>query len=44
MAALTLGLFTLYLTLAFGLRTLMQLRRTGSTGFRGISGRTGSAE
>ncbi len=44
MAALTLGLFPLYLTLAFGLRTLMQRRRNGSTGFRDISGRIGSAE
>lgn len=33
-----------YLGLAFGLRTWLQWLRSGSTGFRGISGRTGSAE
>jgi protein-S-isoprenylcysteine O-methyltransferase Ste14 len=44
MAGWALGLFLLYLTLAFGLRTLVQLRRTGSSGFRGISGRPGSIE
>lgn len=41
-AALT--LYVLYLALAFGIRTLVHLRRTGSTGFSGISGRPGSAE
>lgn len=30
------------LVLAFGLRTWVQLRRTGTTGFRGITGRAGS--
>ncbi len=30
--------------LAFGWRSLVQYRRTGSTGFRGFSGRPGSAE
>ena len=44
MAALTLALFVLYLALAFGARTILQLRRTGSTGFKGVSGRLGSAE
>lgn len=44
MAALALGLFVLYLALAFGLRTFVQFRRTGSTGFRGLSGRPGSPE
>lgn len=44
MATLALVLFVLYLALAFGLRTLVQLRRTGSTGFRGLSGRPGSPE
>jgi protein-S-isoprenylcysteine O-methyltransferase Ste14 len=43
-AALALALFALYLALAFGARTVLQLRRTGSTGFKGISGRPGSAE
>ena len=44
MAWAALGCFALYLTLAFGLRTLIQFRRTGSSGFRGLSGRPGSAE
>lgn len=44
MAALALILFVIYLALAFGARTLLQLRRTGSTGFRGVGGRPGSAE
>lgn len=36
-------LFLLYAALAFGLRTWQHLRRTGGTGFRGLSGRPGSA-
>jgi protein-S-isoprenylcysteine O-methyltransferase Ste14 len=44
MAELALACFALYLALAFGLRTALQLRRTGSTGFRGVGGRPGSAE
>jgi hypothetical protein len=36
MAVLALALYVLYLALAFGLRTLIQLRRTGSTGFHGL--------
>ena len=44
MAWVALGSFALYLGLAFGLRTLVQLRRTGSSGFHGVSGRPGSAE
>lgn len=44
MASLALILYVLYLALAFGLRTLIQLRRTGSTGFYGLGGRPGSAE
>lgn len=44
MAALALILYAAYLLLAFGLRTLIQLRRTGSTGFHGLGGRPGSAE
>ena len=44
MAALALGLYVVYLVLAFGLRTALQHRRTGSTGFHGIGGRPGSAE
>jgi protein-S-isoprenylcysteine O-methyltransferase Ste14 len=44
MAALALILYAVYLLLAFGLRTLIQLRRTGSTGFHGLGGRPGSPE
>jgi protein-S-isoprenylcysteine O-methyltransferase Ste14 len=33
-----------FLLLAFGLRSVMQYRRTGSTGFIGVSGHPGSAE
>lgn len=44
MATLALVLYAVYLVLAFGLRTLIQLRRTGSTGFHGLGGRPGSAE
>jgi len=44
MAALALALYVVYLGLAFGLRTLIQLRRTGSTGFHGVGGRPLSAE
>lgn len=43
-AWLALGLYALFMLLAFGVRTWVQLRRTGSTGFKGISGRPGSAE
>ncbi len=44
MATLALILYGVYLALAFGLRILIQLRRTGSTGFHGLGGRPGSAE
>ena len=44
MAAAALVLYAIYLALAFGLRVLIQLRRTGSTGFHGLGGRPGSAE
>jgi protein-S-isoprenylcysteine O-methyltransferase Ste14 len=43
-AAAALGAYLLYMALAFGLRTAIQVRRTGSSGFEGISGRPGSAE
>lgn len=43
-AALALILYAVYLALAFGLRTVIQLRRTGSTGFHGVGGRPLSAE
>ena len=44
MASWALALYVLYVALAFGGRTLVQLRSTGSTGFKGISGRPLSAE
>ncbi|MBA2240309.1 MAG: isoprenylcysteine carboxylmethyltransferase family protein [Solirubrobacterales bacterium] len=44
MGEATLALYVLYLGLAFGLRSLLQWRSTGSTGFVGIGGRPGSAE
>ncbi len=44
MATVSLVLYVVYLALAFGLRTLIQLRRTGSSGFHGLGGRPGSAE
>jgi protein-S-isoprenylcysteine O-methyltransferase Ste14 len=44
MAAYALALYALYLVLAFGVRTVLLLERTGSSGFKGISGRPGSAE
>jgi protein-S-isoprenylcysteine O-methyltransferase Ste14 len=37
-------LFAVFAALGFGWRSWEQRRRTGSTGFRGISGRLGSAE
>ena len=43
-AALTaLILYLAYLVIAFGLRAWIMHRRTGSTGYRGLSGRPGSA-
>lgn len=44
MAGLALVAYGLYLALAFGVRTLLQVRRTGSSGFKGVSGRVGSSE
>jgi protein-S-isoprenylcysteine O-methyltransferase Ste14 len=44
MATLALILYAVYLALAFGVRILLQVRRTGSTGFSGLSGRPGSVE
>ncbi|HET6731733.1 methyltransferase family protein [Mycobacterium sp.] len=37
-------LFAVFAVLGFGWRSWEQRRRTGSTGFRGVSGRLGSAE
>jgi protein-S-isoprenylcysteine O-methyltransferase Ste14 len=44
MATLALILYAGYLALAFGVRTVIQVRRTGSAGFHGIGGRPGSPE
>lgn len=44
MAGWTLAFYILFLAIAFGIRTVIHVRRTGSTGFSGISGRPGSAE
>ncbi|MFH8257590.1 methyltransferase family protein [Streptomyces roseolus] len=42
-AWVSLALFTAWAAVAFGLRAALQRRRTGDAGFRGISGRPGSA-
>lgn len=44
MGRTALGLYALYVALAFGLRSVVQWRRTGSTGFKGVSGSFGSLE
>jgi protein-S-isoprenylcysteine O-methyltransferase Ste14 len=44
MPAIALVLFAVFALLGFGWRSWEQRRRTGSTGFRGISGRPGSLE
>ena len=44
MATVGLALFSLYFAVAFGLRSWLQYRRTGDSGFRGLSGRIGSVE
>jgi protein-S-isoprenylcysteine O-methyltransferase Ste14 len=44
MAVAALIAYAVYLALAFGLRVAIQIRRTGSSGIKGISGRPGSAE
>ena len=44
MSALALVLYVGYLALAFGWRSWLLRRATGDAGFRGISGRPGSAE
>lgn len=41
---ISLALFTVFLVVGFGWRSVEQRRRTGSTGFRGVSGRPGSLE
>jgi protein-S-isoprenylcysteine O-methyltransferase Ste14 len=44
MPVIALTLFAVFGTLGFGWRSWVQHRRTGSTGFKGISGRPGSVE
>ncbi len=44
MAYAALAGYLVFLLLAFALRTVVQLRRTGDSGFRGVTGRPGSAE
>jgi len=44
MGVVALVLVGVYFSVAFGLRTWLQYRRTGDSGFRGLSGRVGSAE
>jgi len=44
MTTLAITLYVVYLLVAFVARTLIQVRRTGDSGFRGLSGRPGSAE
>lgn len=44
MPTVALVLYLVFLALAFGLRTLTQYRRTGSSGFHGVGGRVGSVE
>lgn len=44
MPVVALALFAVFALLGFGWRSWLQYRRTGSTGFRGVSGRPGSTE
>lgn len=44
MPVVALVLFAVFAMLGFGWRSWLQHRRTGSTGFRGITGRVGSVE
>ena len=44
MPVVALALFAVFALLGFGWRSWLQYRRTGSTGFRGVSGRVGSTE
>lgn len=44
MPIVALTLFAVFATLGFGWRSWLQYRRTGSTGFKGVSGRVGSTE
>lgn len=44
MPVVALVLFAVFAVLGFGWRSWLQHRRTGSTGFRGVTGRVGSVE
>ena len=44
MAVAALVLYLVWFVLAFGVRTLIHLRRTGDSGFKGLGGRPGSLE
>jgi protein-S-isoprenylcysteine O-methyltransferase Ste14 len=44
MTWLAIGVYAVYLLVAFVARTVIQVRRTGDSGFRGLSGRRGTAE
>ena len=44
MTWIAIGVYVIYLLVAFVARTVIQVRSTGDSGFRGLSGRTGSAE
>ncbi len=44
MPVIALVLFAIFAVLGFGWRSWVQRRRTGSTGFKGVSGRLGSVE
>jgi protein-S-isoprenylcysteine O-methyltransferase Ste14 len=44
MARLYLALVAVYMIIAIGVRALIQLKRTGSSGIRGVTGKPGSAE
>ncbi|HET6293673.1 MAG TPA: hypothetical protein VFG33_09865 [Kribbella sp.] len=42
MAVTALVLYLVWFTIAFGIRAVVHRRRTGDSGFRGLSGRAGS--
>lgn len=44
MTWVAIGAYAVYLLVGFVVRTIIQVRRTGDSGFRGLSGRPGTAE
>ncbi len=44
MAIVALAIYAVFVVVAFGVRSAIQYRRTGSTGFRGFAGSVGSVE